>query len=330
MHLILVRDSLSEEQQRLFEREFPQFKIVEAQPDALPDLKPEELSASNIFYGGKLLPSELERLKELRWIHVPGPYIDDICLDLVKKQGNILISTTKEDNLPQIGEFALSVILAFGKKLFQWKEISRDPQQSTEAFCAQSMWRLPGRLALIVGLGRTGSEIAWRLKLNGLRVWGVQDPPTFHPDCEKVMPFADLTKVLPEADVVICALPREKQEAPLFRRAELELMKRDSLLLVFARGSVVDLDDLYEVAKGGKWRGVVIDAHFSKPVSAQSPLRQLPNVMITPEAGLYPLTFDSEGFHTFLYNLRQYLHNNFSDMKNLVEGPPGFESINRT
>ncbi|MCE5316094.1 MAG: hypothetical protein LLG04_01850 [Parachlamydia sp.] len=66
-------------------------------------------------------------------------------------------------------------------------------------------------------------------------------------------------------------------------------------------------------------RGILLDASYQTPISAASPLWKIPNIIITPEVAPRPKLTERQAFRTFLYNLRQYLHGNFRDMRNLWE-----------
>ncbi len=121
------------------------------------------------------------------------------------------------------------------------------------------------------------------------------------------------------ADIVSLAMPRGQTGPSWFDKEKLNLMKNDSVLLVFGEGSVINLNDLAETEKTEKFRGVLLDCHFSPPVSMDCSLWKRPNVIFTNESSIYPITRQHQSFHTFVYNLRQYLHGNFNDMKNLVK-----------
>ena len=181
------------------------------------------------------------------------------------------------------------------------------------------MWTAKNRTFLQIGLGLIGTEISKRAQQLGFRVWGMQELPSFHRYCSKVLAKKDLHSILSSIDIVCLALPRDKQHSHWFALEELKLMKQDSILLLFGSGSAIDLQDLAQVASEGKFRGVGIDAHFHTSIPDNSPLRTLPQVFITPEIGPYPHMEKGQAFSGFLYNLRQFLHGNFTDMKNLVD-----------
>lgn len=315
---ILIRDTLNAKELNTLLTEFPQYKLLNLDLDKpLISLGIEECSQIEVIYSLSLQQEEINFLPHLHWIHSPSPYLDNICVNFAKKQENILITTTKSENLMQVGEFAISAALAFAKRLFSWEEESLHPEHININEIRERMWKIEDCLFLQIGLGLIGTEIARRAKDEGFRVLGVQEIPSFHPHCEKVLPLEDLNEVLHQADIVCLAIPREQSCTPWFAKDKLEQMKEDSVILGFGSGSVFDLDDLAEVGLTGKFRGILLDAHFSPPISADYPLWRQKRVIVSHESSIYPVTVSDQGFNTFIYNLRQYVHGNFSDMKNL-------------
>jgi len=316
---ILIREPISPEEFTTLISEFPQYRLLNLAPhQTLTSLGIERCQQVEVMYGSSLELSELNHLPHLHWIHSPSPYLDHICLSAIQKQENILITTTKNENLFQMGEFAISAAMAYSKKLFSWEEGSLNPKNIDIEGLRKKMWCVSDRIFLQVGLGLIGTEIARRAKDAGFRVWGGQEISSFHPHCEKVYAMDDIDKILPEVDILSLALPREQFHEVWLTRERLELMKNDSVILGFGSGSVFDLDALAEIGMTGKYRGILLDAHFSPPISADYPLWEQPSVIVTHESGQYPLSEKDQGFSTFLQNLRQYVFGNFSDMKNLV------------
>ncbi|MCB1149479.1 MAG: D-2-hydroxyacid dehydrogenase [Chlamydiia bacterium] len=297
--------------------EFPQFKFIHAAPDRpLASLGVETCGAVEILYGSDLKVEELGLVPNLHWIHCPRAYLDRLCVDALIKQGNILISSTKEENLETIGEFALCAALAFAKCIFHWEKGGNN----IEALRAK-MWSAKKCLFLQVGLGRIGSEIARRAAAAGFEVLGVQELASFHPHCKATYNLEELKNLLPKAHIVCLAAPRDKKTVSWFDREEFALMREDSAFMAFGNGAALDIEALAEFAEKGKFRGVLLDAHFRPPLPPESPLWKIPYVINSRESSAYPMTENFHSFHGFLYNLRQYIHGNFGDMRYLLNPP---------
>lgn len=313
MHTILLKTAITPHQLDTLHTEFPHFSIITEPQEIEP--KRDQIE---IIYGDTLSLDELQSTHHLRWVHIPSPSTRNICLEALKDERHLLISTTTDDHLRHIGEFSIGVILSFAKNVFAWKEQFQGPESDCKEELLSSMWSATNKTLVQIGLGGVGTEIAKRSKMAGFRVFGVQDPPSFHPYADKTFPTKDLHSILPSADVVCVSLPREQPPAFCMKKEQFDLLKQDAIFLAFGNGKTVSIPDLEAYAKKGTARGIVIDAHFSPSIPSSSPLWTLPNVLITPAASSYPKLESNRAFQTFLYNLRQFLHGNYSEMQNLV------------
>jgi len=317
---ILIRKPITAEEFTTLITEFPQYKLLNLAPqEPLIGLGVERCQLVEVMYGSFLEPNELNLLPHLHWIHSPIPYLDHLCVEEIKKQENVLLTTTKNENIEQIGEFAISAAMAYSKLLFSWEEGSLDPKTIDIKKLREKMWRMSDRIFLQVGLGIVGTEIAHRAKEEGFQVWGGQEISSFHPHCETVYAIDDLDEILPQVDILSLALPRDQSCDVWLTKERLERMKTDSVIMGFGARSVFDLDALAEIGMSRKFRGILLDAHFTSPISADYPLWSLPHVIVTHESSPYPMSETDHGFGTFIQNLRQYVHGNFNDMKNLVQ-----------
>jgi D-3-phosphoglycerate dehydrogenase len=91
--------------------------------------------------------------------------------------------------------------------------------------------------------------------------------------------------VLRLADIVSIHVSGKQQNVNLIGSAQLELMKKDAIIINLSRGYVVDIDALATHIRGGQLKGAAIDVFPVEPDSGeifQSPLQGLPNTILTP------------------------------------------------
>ena len=122
-----------------------------------------------------------------------------------------------------------------------------------------------------------------------------------------MLPFETLKGVLPEVDALLLACPLTEQTAKLIGAAELAALPPHALLINIARGQVVDERAMIEALAGGRLRGAVLDVAEQEPLPADSPLWDMPNVLISPHSAS---TVDSENAHIvdlFIENLQRWL-----------------------
>jgi phosphoglycerate dehydrogenase-like enzyme len=319
MNIVLLQAELTLQEIDLLLKEFPQYLFLSVSDSSYKHLGKEHWSRVEILFGSRLTFEELSLAHQLRWVQSPTPHLNRLCLSELDKRGNILITNTADENIPQIGEYVISGILALAKNLFSWREAGKNPQSIWDSKWRETMWTLKDRTLLQIGLSKTGTEVARRAKQMDMRVFGVGLEKSFHPYCHKVVAIKDLRSVLPIADVVSICLPRAREYDNTIHIEELELMKQDAILSIIGSSNVVNQEALIAVGKTHKLRGIILDAFYQTPISPHSELWKLPNILITPEVAPRPRSLQRQAFRTFLFNLRQYVHGNFKDMRNLVE-----------
>lgn len=326
MNIILLQSQLLLQEIDLLLKEFPQYLFLSLSEAAYRNLSAEHWARLEILYGARLTKEELAKAHQLRWIQCPTPHLSRLCMEEIEKQGNILVTNTTEENISQIGEYVMGAILAFAKNLYEWRDLYRSPAQVWNSKWRDSMMTLQNKVLLQVGLNRIGSEVARRAWQMNMQVWGMQEHRSFHPHCHKTFMLKEVQSILPHADVICVSLAKGKEFHHWLQLEELELMKQGAILIILGSSDIVNEEALVKVAGQGKFRGILLDAFYQNPISLNSPLWKVPNMIITPEVAPRPKSKERHAFRLFLYNLRQYLHGNFKDMRNLIEKTTAFIS----
>ncbi len=313
---LLLADFPSQDFKQL-SSEFPKLLFLPYPRHPLQPVTPEAWKRTEVIYGERLTADELESAPELRWIHSPTPNLNKLCLKEIEAKGNILISFTKDEHAFEIAEFVFAGFLAFAKNLFQFKEVNRFPHLVWDCKWRNTIETLKKKTLLQIGLGKVGLEIARRAALSDMSVIGMSDKRSYHPHCEESLDYSELKKALPKADFISIALPRDQGLPIKLGKEELALIKNNAILSMIGFANLVDEEALAEAAP--RFRGIILDSYYQFPIPPKSKLWSIPNLIITPEVSPRPKTQGREAFRTFRYNLRQYLHDNFADMKNVVD-----------
>jgi phosphoglycerate dehydrogenase-like enzyme len=120
------------------------------------------------------------------------------------------------------------------------------------------------------------------------------------PDLEKDLGArrVSLDEVIREADIITLHLPLMPETRGLIGRKEFGLMKPTTVLLNTSRGPVVDEDALVEALQEKRIVGAGLDVFREEPLSGDSPLVKLDNVVLTPHVGghSYEAWFRRSGF----------------------------------
>ncbi len=145
---------------------------------------------------------------------------------------------------------------------------------------------LAGRTLGILGYGRHGRPVARLAEAFGMKViaWGREPAQQGHVDEFGVKRLA-LADLLATADIVSIHLRLAEESRGLLNRERLAQMKAGAFLINTARGAIVDEPALIDALQTGHLAGAGLDVFAHEPLSPASPLRTLPNVLLTPHIG---------------------------------------------
>ena len=129
-----------------------------------------------------------------------------------------------------------------------------------------------------------------------------------HVECvDEVYTSAALASVLRQAHHVVLCVPLTRKTSGLFGEPEFRAMRQDAFIYNFGRGATIDHDALMNALAAGEIAGAGLDATEPEPLPMDSPLRSLPNVLITEHtSGSSPRNADRIT-EIFAGNLRRFL-----------------------
>lgn len=187
-------------------------------------------------------------------------------------------------NTRSVAEKTLSEIIALHRKLFLR---STELHQGIWTKSATGAHEVRGTTLGIVGYGRIGSQISVLAELLGMKV-------VFY-DPIKCLPLGNarqvdtLEELLGMADAVTLHVPATPTTKKMINAKTIALMKDGALLVNNARGTVIDIDAAADAIRSGKLGGLAVDVFPVEPEkngeAFDTPLRGLPNVILTPHIG---------------------------------------------
>jgi D-3-phosphoglycerate dehydrogenase / 2-oxoglutarate reductase len=155
----------------------------------------------------------------------------------------------------------------------------------------------------IVGIGNIGQAVAGRLRAFGTRVLYTDVAPIGLAGATS-LPLAEL---LAAADVVTVHVPLDQDTRGLVGEAELARMRPGALLVNASRGPVVDEAALLAALRSGHLGGAALDVFEVEPLAADSPLRSLENVFLSPHTAGLTEEGDARLLELCATNLRRVL-----------------------
>jgi phosphoglycerate dehydrogenase-like enzyme len=175
--------------------------------------------------------------------------------------------------------------LAFGFMLGLIRRIHPLTTQMSKGEWPQAMGgSLAGRTLGILGHGRHGRPVARIAAAFGMNVVAWDRGSSYETDDPRVKRMS-LEDLLAGSDIVSVHLRLSEESRGLLNRERLAKMKPTALLINTARGAIVDEDALIEALRENRIAGAGLDVFAIEPLPASSPLRTLPNVLLTPHIG---------------------------------------------
>ncbi|MBX7249892.1 MAG: phosphoglycerate dehydrogenase [Caulobacteraceae bacterium] len=187
-------------------------------------------------------------------------------------------------NTRSVVELAIGEIVALMRRL---TDRTAEAHAGRWAKTADGAREIRGKTLGIVGYGAIGSQLSVLAEALGMTV-------VYHDIAEKLAYGAarrarSLGELLAQADVVSLHVDGRAGNRHLIGAGELALMKPGALLLNLSRGHVVDVEALAAALRAGRLGGAGVDVFPEEPAANgepfDTPLRGLPNVILTPHVG---------------------------------------------
>ena len=276
MAKILVTETIHEVGPALLKEAGHQLVFADRDPDII---RREIVDCDAIIVRIIDLPKELlESAKSLKIISKHGVGVDNIDLEYCKSRG-IAVTTAPNANSLSVAEHAFALMMALAKNIIpvskEYREVGFAAKNHAPGV------ELTGKTLGVIGAGRIGKHLIHMGQL-GFRMRVIAYDPYVTELPEGVERASSLEELLREADVVSLHCVLNEETRKMVNRHCLEQMKPSALLINCARGPIVDEEALIEALRSGRIAGAGLDVTDPEPLSPDSPLFQMENVIVTP------------------------------------------------
>ncbi len=248
----------------------------------------------------------------LRWLQFPGAGIDSLApTGLLDADSGVIVTTAAGIHATSISEYVFGSILMFN---WNWSQMVR--LQDRHIWARSATWyhlggrELMGQTLGIVGLGNIGRRIAQLGRAFGMHVVGTrrsaQGQGYQDPDVDQCFSPEQLDQLLRLSDYVVLSVPLTRETERLIGEAELRIMRTNAYLVNIARGRVIDEQALVRALREGWIAGAGLDVTEEEPLTPESPLYSMPNVILTPHISGNSVHYDTRLAALFADNLRRY------------------------
>jgi len=221
-------------------------------------------------------PRVIESSPRLRVIARSGVGFDAVDLGACDK-ANIPVCTTPGVNHHSVAEHTFALLMGVARG-FPGLDRKVREKRWLPRFAYP---RVMGKTLGILGLGRIGQAVAWRAVGLGMKVLAYEPYPDREFGNKWNIEFVELDDLLARSDFVSLHLPASRENIHLMNRERFAKMKRGAVLINTARGPLINEADLCDALTSGQLRAAGLDVFEVEPLSLDSPLLKLDNVLLS-------------------------------------------------
>ncbi|RYG71994.1 phosphoglycerate dehydrogenase [Lentibacillus lipolyticus] len=281
MFHILVADPISKEGLDVLRQE-PNVMVTDET-----NLSPDELENRIDQFDALLVRSQtkvtrpiIKKASRLKIIGRAGVGVDNIDLDAATEQG-IIVVNAPNGNTNSAAEHTMAMMMALSRQIPQAHVSLQNGKWDRKKYVGVE---LKNKTLGIVGLGRIGTEVAYRAKGQRMNVIAY-DPFLTEEKAEQMgIEYGSLEDVLQGADYITVHTPLLKETRHMIDADAFAKMKNGVHIINCARGGIIDEEALYDSIVHGKVAGAAIDVLEEEPFQDHQ-LLELPEVIATPHLG---------------------------------------------
>lgn len=229
----------------------------------------------------KITRKLIEACPLLKVVGRAGVGVDNVDVEAATQRG-IVVMNTPSGNTISTAELTFSMLMALARKIPQAHMSMKAGEWNRKAFSGVELYN---KTLAILGMGRIGSEVARRAIAFGMRVLAYDPYLSLSRAKALQVELGELDQIYPQADFITVHMPMTDETKGMLNTAAFAKMKKGVRILNCARGGIVNEADLVEAIKGGQVAGAALDVYETEPLPAAHPLRELPQVIMTPHLG---------------------------------------------
>src|SRR4051812_25108531 len=229
----------------------------------------------------KITRKVIEAAPKLRVVGRAGVGVDNVDVEAATQRG-IVVMNTPSGNTISTAELTFSMLMALARKIPQAHMSMKEGKWDRKAFSGVELYN---KTLGILGMGRIGSEVARRAIAFGMRVLAYDPYLTVSRAKALQVELLELNDIFSQADFITVHMPMSDETKGMLNKVAFAKMKKGVRLLNCARGGIINEADLDEGVKSGHIGGAALDVYETEPLPADHPLRQLPQIIMTPHLG---------------------------------------------
>ncbi len=246
--------------------------------------------------------NDISNFDNLEFIQITSVGYDRIPVEYIKERNIKIFNAENVYSIP-ISEWVLLKILEIYKKSKLFYESQRQHRWEKQ----RNILELTGKNALIIGFGSIGQEIAKRIKPFGVKTIAIDIESKQSEFINEYHNFNSIKDILNKGDIIIISVPLTEETKGMINSDMIGYMKNQSILVNVSRGAVINQNEMIQEIKNGKFLGVALDVFEEEPLSADSELWSLDNVIITPHNSFQSEKNGQRLFDVIYKNLKAFV-----------------------
>jgi phosphoglycerate dehydrogenase-like enzyme len=240
------------------------------------------MARADILWG---LPAaeDLPHLGKLRWVQTTSTGVGPSVAKLGAAFDHVHVTTARGTHARPLAEFVFMALLAHFRDL-AWLQEEQRAHRWTRG-CASE---IAGRTLVILGAGdlaRGCAQIAKALEMHVIAIARDASRSRAHNALfDEVVPSSELHAAMARADAVVITVPGIPATIGMVDAAALAALPKGAAFVNIGRGTVVDEPALIAALRSGHIGYAALDVTAVEPLPADSPLWDMPNVLISPHS----------------------------------------------
>ncbi|CAN5393099.1 D-2-hydroxyacid dehydrogenase [soil metagenome] len=261
-------------------------------------------------------PRELS--PKLKWVQTSSAGVGQMVRRLGLSESDLIVTTASGVHGQPLTEFVFAALLYHVKS---FPALLKD--QASHHWQRLSTGSLKRKKLALIGPGRIGKETARIAKAFGMEVTAMAR--TNSPEraaelgVDRMVGSESLHELLGWADCIVLATPHTDETDQLINRAAIDAIKPGAILVNIARGAVIDEPAMIEALQSGKIGFAALDVVAVEPLPVDSPLWDMPNVLINPHSASTATGENGLITDIFVNNLRCFLDGRLDEMTPVLD-----------
>ena len=220
--------------------------------------------------------TEVKKLVNLKWIQSVWVGVEKL-VEVFKDERVKIVRLVDPEMNRTMSEAVLSWVLYLHRDMYFYQT-----QQKKRVWKEADYIKPSKKIVSIIGLGELGSASAAKLVENGFNVCGWSRAKKNISKVKSYTGELGLKKMLQQTDILVCLIPLTKKTKYLLNYKTLSYLKKGASIINFARGAIINANDLLKHLNSGRIKHAVLDVFEQEPLPKTSILWKHKNITVLP------------------------------------------------